>query len=66
MTSLIEYFGAGNIYKSREAIDFIITKIEDITNKFIPFFEKYKIIGVKALDFADFCEVAELVKKGAT
>src|SRR4051812_32291365 len=62
--SLIEYFEAGNVYKSREAIDFIITKISDITNKIIPFFKKYPIEGVKALDFADFCEAAEIMKVG--
>jgi len=34
----------------------------DIENKVIPFFNKYPILGVKSLDFADFKEVAELVK----
>jgi hypothetical protein len=34
----------------------------DIENKVIPFFSKYPILGVKSLDFADFKEVAELVK----
>lgn len=26
------------------------------------FFQKYKIIGVKAKDYADFCKVAEMMK----
>ena len=30
--------------------------------KIIPFFKKYKIIGVKAKDYADFCKVAERFK----
>ena len=34
----------------------------DILNKIIPFFNKYPILGVKSLDFADFKKVAELVK----
>jgi hypothetical protein len=65
MKSLIEFFGAGNVYKSREAIDFKITKIEDITDKLIPFFDKYKIVGVKSLDYQDFKKVAELMNNKA-
>ena len=34
----------------------------DIDNKIIPFFKEYPIKGVKALDFNDWCNVAELVK----
>jgi len=34
----------------------------DIDNKIIPFFKEYSIQGVKALDFNDWCNVAELVK----
>jgi len=34
----------------------------DIENKVIPFFDKYPILGIKSLDFADFQKVAELVK----
>lgn len=34
----------------------------DIENKVIPFFDKYPILGIKSLDFADFKKVAELVK----
>ena len=34
----------------------------DIENKIIPFFKEYSIKGVKALDFDDWCKVAELVK----
>lgn len=53
MKSLIEYFKAGNVIKSREAIDFKITKFEDFIEKVIPFFDKYKIIGVKSQDYQD-------------
>ena len=37
----------------------------DITEKIIPLFEKYPIIGVKKENFYDFCKVAELMKKKA-
>ena len=32
---------------------FIVTNFENIAEIIIPFFNKYKIVGVKALDFAD-------------
>ncbi len=62
MKSLIEYFECGNIYKDRETVNFKITKFNDFTNKVIPFFEKFKILGVKALDFSNFCQAADIIK----
>ena len=62
MRSLVEFLKCGVIFKNREAIYFRVTKFHDITDKIIPFFKKYRIRGVKALDFADFCQVAELMK----
>ena len=51
--------------KNKTWIEYRVTKIADITQKVIPFFNKYSIVGVKALDFADFCRVSELMKKKA-
>ena len=48
--------------KNKTWIEYRVTKIADITQKVIPFFNKYPIVGVKALDFADFCKVAEMMK----
>ena len=62
MKSLIEYFGAGSVYTSNEVVDFIIQRFEDLTDKVIPFFHKYPVVGVKALDFADWCKAAKLMK----
>jgi hypothetical protein len=42
-----------------------VDRLSDITDKIIPLFKKYPIEGVKAKDFADFCEVAELMKNKA-
>ena len=39
-----------------------ITKISDIVNTIIPFFEKYPIIGVKNLDFTYFKKAAIIIK----
>ena len=63
MVSLIKYFDSGKIYKKGNAFDFKVIKFDDILNKIIPFFKKYPIEGVKALDFADWCKAAELMRK---
>ena len=59
---LIEYFDCGNIFKNRDAFDFRVTKFKDIWEKIIPFFKKYPIVGVKAIDFVYWCKAAELMK----
>ena len=46
-----------------KAFDFRVTKKCDIQNIIIPFFKKHPVLGVKALDFADFCKVAEMMKE---
>ena len=64
MKNFIKYFECGYLVKvNRNAVDFIVTKIDDIENKIIPFFKKHPIHGVKALDFADWCKVVELMKE---
>jgi len=63
MRSLIELLQCGKIYRSRNTFVFHVTKLSDVNEKIIPFFKKYPIIGVKALDFADWCKVAELMKE---
>ena len=63
MRSLIELLNCGYVYSYREAaIEFIASKFSDLTDKVIPFFVKYPILGVKSKDFADFCKVAELMQ----
>ena len=67
MKSLIKYFDAG-YYSARTnklVGDLVVTKLSDIFEKIIPFFNKYPIIGVKAKDFEDFKRVAELMKNRA-
>ena len=52
------------IKKKKEAIYFIVTKLSDIENKIITFFNKYPVIGTKSKDFDDFCKVAKMIKEG--
>ena len=65
MRNLVEYLNCGNLYKNRQTFNFIVAKFLDITDKIIPFFQKYTLEGVKSKDFEDFCKIAELVKNKA-
>jgi len=70
MKSLGTYLGCGRYEarskdKNTQVGDFVVTKLSDITEKIIPFFEKYPINGVKHLDYLDFCRVAELMQNQA-
>ena len=65
MKSLIEYFECGHVYRSRNAIDFRITKFKDLTDKVIPFFDKFPLQGAKHLDYLIFLEAVELMKNKA-
>lgn len=42
-----------------------IFNFSDINNKIIPFFEKNKLLGVKLLDYLDWCKVAKLMNNGS-
>ena len=58
---------AGNIYNYSEksAVVLEIFNFSDISNTIIPFFGKYPIIGVKRLDYLDWCKVAKLIAREA-
>ena len=62
MKSFIDYFNCGNLNKNSTWLDYNVVKQEDLVFKIIPFFEKYKIIGVKLQDFNDFKRVAKLIR----
>ena len=62
MRILIEYLNCGYMVKTRTWVEFRVTKLNDIIKIIIPFFQKHRILGVKALDFADWCLVASMMK----
>ena len=62
MTIIKEYLSCGNLYTKKETIHLTVAKLSDITEKIIPLFKKHPVLGVKALDLADFCKVAELMQ----
>lgn len=65
MKSLSTYFGCGKYYtiKGREVGQFRVHKFSDIVEKIIPFFQTNRIVGLKELDFEDFCKIADLMQK---
>jgi hypothetical protein len=62
MKSFIDYLDCGVISKNSTWIDYTVISYNDLIFKIIPFFDKYKIIGVKLQDYLDFKRVAELMK----
>ncbi len=67
MRSLIPYLGCGRYEKSGEnVVNYICTKISDLNEKIMPFFSRFPILGVKSLDFADWCKAMEIIKTKAS
>jgi hypothetical protein len=65
LTAIKEYFNCGYCYlrKQENIIDFKTTKFSEVNEIIIPFFINNPILGVKSLDFNDWCLVSEMVKK---
>jgi len=61
--SFVEYFGCGNYYKRLNGLScaFIVTKLDDMTEKVIPLYANYSLLGSKKQDYLDFKRVAELM-----
>ena len=66
MELLIKYLGSGTIEinKKTSTVCLIITKISIITEIIIPLFNKYPLLGVKYLDYLDWCKIANLMSEG--
>jgi hypothetical protein len=62
LNGLINYLGCGRCYFSRNEATFIISKFSDISNKIIPLFNQYPLLGTKQENYLDFFKVAELKK----
>jgi hypothetical protein len=65
MISLIEYLNCGKVYSQQDLVKFVVTKLSEIINIIIPFFNKYPLQGNKRLDYLDFCKVVALMKDKA-
>ena len=67
MEVLVKYLGSGKIYKypGKAAVVLTIFKFSDINNLIIPFFDKNPLLGVKLIDYLDWCKVAKLINEGS-
>jgi hypothetical protein len=62
MRSFVEYFKCGYVASENiNTVDFKITKLTELKNVIVPFFEKYPLQSKKSLDFQAFLEVVKLV-----
>jgi hypothetical protein len=52
------------IAKGRDWGYFYVSGFYNLSDKIIPLFKEYPVQGVKAKDFADFCEAALIIKEG--
>ena len=59
---LIPFFNCGRLESSNSAINFVVTKLSDISKIIIPFYEKYPLIGSKLKDFEDWKKICQLMK----
>lgn len=66
MNTLTNYLNTGSIYKypNQKALSLTVVNLSDIINKIIPFFDQNTILGVKQLDYLDWCKVANLMNSG--
>jgi hypothetical protein len=62
---LKEYFDCGFIQSHDNAFYYRVHSFFAIEGKFLPFFTKHRIQGVKLLDFQDWAKAAELMKNKA-
>jgi hypothetical protein len=62
--SFTKYLDCGNYieYSKHNFVRFVVTRYSDITEKIIPFFDKYKIVGVKSQDYEDLKKVVDIMK----
>lgn len=65
LRSFVSFFGCGSCVRSDNIVEFICVNTKDINNKILPFFKKYPILGVKSLDFNDWCKGAEIIQNKA-
>ena len=62
MENLISYLECGQCNSKNDVSIYRVTKFSDNYTKIIPFFKQYSILGIKLLDFQDWCEIADIMK----
>lgn len=65
MENFVDFFNSGAIYENTGHVTYLASKLSNIQERIIPFFEKYPLQGYKHSDFTKFCSVAKLMEKKA-
>jgi hypothetical protein len=67
LQNIVNFLNCGRYRETTNSIDgkVEVEKFKDITEKIIPFLDKYPLIGSKVKDFSAFSSISELMKKGA-
>jgi len=67
MELLIKYFGCGQLEKhsKHKAVALVVTKFGHNTEKIIPFFNLYPLVGIKKFDFMDWCKISKSMTQGS-
>lgn len=65
LKNIFKFFECGHVYSYKEHSEYVCQSFKDIESKILPFFIKNPVLGVKYLDFKDWCKVAELIKQKA-
>ena len=67
LQNIVNYIGCGKVYRlttgSFNRGNILVSKISDILNKIIPFFQDFPLLGVKSKAFKNWSAVAELMQK---
>nr|AMX22288.1 LAGLIDADG endonuclease [Cryphonectria parasitica] len=62
MESLVQFLGGGKVHKyTKSAVHLSIVDFSLITNRIIPLFNENPLVGVKSLDYKDWCKIHELM-----
>lgn len=62
INSFIAYLGCGRVKYNGKMVEFEVTKCGDLGEKIIPLFVKYPLVGIKHLNFIDFCKAWDIMK----
>nr|QCW06948.1 hypothetical protein [Drechslerella brochopaga] len=62
INSFVSFFGCGRVESCNNglAVNFIVTKLSDLIEKIIPFFNEYPIIGSKSKDLEDLKKIVKI------
>ncbi|OSX56128.1 hypothetical protein POSPLADRAFT_1160921 [Postia placenta MAD-698-R-SB12] len=67
MELIIKYLGVGRLEKDsrNRVVTIVVGNFSNLTEIIIPFFNQYPILGVKHLDYQDWCKIANLISQGS-